>query len=91
MEEELSVADHKIRYYEQRRDQYIGRTDKFSRLQAEDAEGELQMWQEKLLQIQAQLKVVDEQLRAVYGSPQKPRKTKNYALKKVEKPPSDNE
>jgi len=48
------------------------------------------MWQQKLIQIQVQLKLVNEQLRTVYGSPQKPRKTKNYALKKVEEPPSDN-
>ena len=63
----------------------------FSRLQAQNAEGELQMWQKILLQIQAQLKSVDEQLRAVCGSQQKPSKTKNYALKKVKHPPSDNE
>ena len=41
-------ANHKIRFYEQMRDQYIGRTDTFSRKEVEDAEGEIQMWQEKL-------------------------------------------
>lgn len=49
------------------------------------------MWQAKVIQIETQLKSVDEQLRNVYGSAQKPRKTKNYALKKVKDPPSDNE
>ena len=33
-------ANHKIRFYEQMRDQYIGRTDTFSRKEVEDAEGE---------------------------------------------------
>lgn len=34
---------------------------------------------------------VEGQLRGVYGSPEKPRKKKNYAVKKVQEPPSDNE
>jgi hypothetical protein len=49
------------------------------------------MWQETLIQTQIRLKLVSEQLREIVGSPQKPRKTKNYALRKVKEPPSDNE
>ena len=69
-------------FYEQRRDQYIGRTDQFSRLQVEDAEGEIQMWQKKAIQINAQLKSVNEQLRAVLGSSEKARKKTKHILKK---------
>ena len=37
-----------IIHYSRIRGQFIGRTDKFSREEAEDAEGNLQMWQEKV-------------------------------------------
>lgn len=37
------------------------------------------------------LQIVEDRLREVYASPEKPKKKKNYALQKVEEPPSDNE
>jgi hypothetical protein len=37
------------------------------------------------------LKTVEDQLREIIGSPEKPKKKKNYALRKVSEPPSDNE
>jgi hypothetical protein len=49
------------------------------------------MWQEKAHQIRAQLTVVNGQLKEKYGSQQKPKKKRNYALRKVYEPPSDNE
>ncbi len=51
------------------------------------------MWKEAKAIAAAKLKTVDNQLRGmgIYGSPEKTQKKKrNYALKKVEEPPSDN-
>ncbi len=48
-------------------------------------------WQNVFVQIRSQLEIVDTKLKQLSGSPEKPKKMKNYALKKVEEPPSDNE
>ena len=37
-----------IIHFEQIRNQFIGRTDQFSKEEADEAEGEIQMWKEKL-------------------------------------------
>ena len=49
------------------------------------------MSQEKKRSLLVQLKDVKQKLDEFNASPEKPRKTKNYALKKVEQPPSDKE
>ena len=55
------------------------------------AEGQLQSWKSVRVQIQEKLKVVEKRLKEMYCSPKKPQKKKNYVLKKVKEPPSDNE
>ena len=69
----------------------MGLNDQFSKERAQDAKVELQSWQSTYVQITNKLKAVESKLREIYGSPEKPRKKKNYALQKVEEPPSDNE
>lgn len=49
---EQENAHKAIRHYENIRDQYIGRTDQYSRDKLQIAEGEIQMWQAKEIQIQ---------------------------------------
>jgi len=63
----------------------------FLKEEGQIAEAQAEEWQNKMVQIGGQLQVVGKKMREIYGSQQKPRKTKNYALKKVEEPPSDNE
>ncbi len=45
-------------------------------------------WQNKVVQIRTQLNIVSEKKSEIYGSPQKPKKPKNYVLTKP-KTPSD--
>ena len=49
------------------------------------------MWTARRQQIEIQFKEVSDKLKIIFRSPEKARKKKNYALKKVEQPPSDNE
>lgn len=53
--------------------------------------GEIQQLNEVERQLRAKLKIVQDQMNEIQLSPEKPQKKKNYALKKVENPPSDNE
>ena len=65
--------------------------DEFLREEARFAEEELQSWQSTRVQIRVKLVAVGRRLGEIYTLPEKPLKKRNYVLKKVEEPPSDNE
>jgi len=73
------------------RDRLIGQADMLLKGEGQIAESNMVRWQKTLVTIRTKLEVVDKKVNEIYGSPQKPMKKKNYALKKVEEPPSDNE
>jgi hypothetical protein len=70
---------------------YMGLNDQKSKIEAQDAEEELQLWEETKAKIKSKLKSVEAKLREIYSLPEKPQKKRNYALQKVKEPPSDNE
>jgi hypothetical protein len=52
---------------------------------------EFKLWRKTYDQVKTKLKTVEDKLRNIYGSPEKPKKKRNYALEKVYEPPSNNE
>jgi exonuclease VII small subunit len=77
---QLQKAEDRIEYYRQRVIRFRALNDE---LEAAFAEEEFKLWRKTYDQVKTKLKTVEDKLRNIYGSPEKPKKKRNYALEKV--------